>query len=64
MFLLSERAKLKRSDYPLVLRVLQGPCEQVSRIFLMEQDLGEEVTYDVRLLMYNCPIIPGLHTTV
>lgn len=46
-FLSSERVKLKRSDYPLVLRVIQGPCEQVCKIFLMEEDLGEEVTYDV-----------------
>lgn len=43
----SERVKLKRSDYPLALRVMQGPCEQVCKIFLMEEDLGEEVTYDV-----------------
>lgn len=43
----SERVKLKRSDYPLVLRVMQGPCEQVCKVFLMEEDLGEEVTYDV-----------------
>ena len=43
-----ERMKLKRTDYPLVLRVMQGPCEQVCRVFLMEPDLGEEVTYDVR----------------
>lgn len=43
----SERVKLKRSDYPLVLRVIQGPCEQVCKVFLMEEDLGEEVTYDV-----------------
>lgn len=43
----SERVKLKRSDYPLVLRIMQGPCEQVCKVFLMEEDLGEEVTYDV-----------------
>uniref|UniRef100_A0A8K9UZU8 Ras-associating domain-containing protein n=1 Tax=Oncorhynchus mykiss TaxID=8022 RepID=A0A8K9UZU8_ONCMY len=53
-----ERAKLKRSDYPLVLRVLQGPCEQVSRIFLMEQDLGEEVTYDVaQYIKFEMPVL-------
>lgn len=46
----AERVKLKRSDYPLVLRVIQGPCEQVCKVFLMEEDLGEEVTYDVKLL--------------
>lgn len=46
----AERVKLKRSDYPLALRVIQGPCEQVCKVFLMEEDLGEEVTYDVNLL--------------
>lgn len=45
----SERVKLKRTDYPLVLRIIQGPCEQVCKVFLMEEDLGEEVTYDVNL---------------
>lgn len=43
----AERVKLKRSDYPLLLRIIQGPCEQVCKLFLMEEDLGEEVTYDV-----------------
>lgn len=43
----SERVKLKRTDYPMLLRIMQGPCEQVCKIFLMEEDLGEEVTYDV-----------------
>lgn len=46
-FFFPERVKLKRSDFPLVLRVIQGPCEQVCKVFLMEEDLGEEVTYDV-----------------
>lgn len=45
--ILSERVKLKRTDFPLVLRIIQGPCEQVCKVFLMEEDLGEEVTYDV-----------------
>lgn len=44
---ISERVKLKRSDYPMVLRIMQGPCDQVCKVFLMEEDLGEEVTYDV-----------------
>ncbi|XP_055776061.1 ras association domain-containing protein 2-like [Salvelinus fontinalis] len=58
-----ERAKLKRSDYPLVLRVLQGPCEQVSRIFLMEQDLGEEVTYDVaQYIKFEMPVLQSFIT--
>lgn len=44
---LSEKQKLKNSDYPLIARILQGPCEQVSKVFLMEKDQVEEVTYDV-----------------
>jgi len=43
----SERVQLKRTDYPLVVRILQGPCEHVCKIFLMEQDLGEEIPYEV-----------------
>ncbi|XP_072515794.1 ras association domain-containing protein 2b [Salminus brasiliensis] len=42
-----ERVQLKRGDHPLAVRILQGPCEQVSKIFLMEPDQVEEVTYDV-----------------
>lgn len=43
----SEKQKLKNSDYPLIARILQGPCEQISKVFLMEKDQVEEVTYDV-----------------
>ncbi|KAJ8263542.1 hypothetical protein COCON_G00159990 [Conger conger] len=58
-----ERLQLKRSDHPLVLRVLQGPCEQVSRIFLMEQDLGEEVTYDVaQYIKFEMPVLQSFIT--
>uniref|UniRef100_A0AAY5L5L3 Ras association domain family member 2a n=1 Tax=Esox lucius TaxID=8010 RepID=A0AAY5L5L3_ESOLU len=58
-----ERVQLKRSDYPLVMRVLQGPCEQVSRIFLMEQDLGEEVTYDVaQYIKFEMPVLQSFIT--
>ncbi|XP_077571676.1 ras association domain-containing protein 2-like [Stigmatopora nigra] len=53
-----ERAKLKRSDFPLVLRVMQGPCEQVCKLFLMEEDLGEEVTYDVaQYIKFEMPVL-------
>lgn len=44
---LPEKQKLKATDYPLIARILQGPCEQVSKVFLMEKDQVEEVTYDV-----------------
>ncbi|XP_019954924.1 ras association domain-containing protein 2b [Paralichthys olivaceus] len=53
-----ERMKLKRSDYPLVLRVMQGPCEQVCKVFLMEEDLVEEVTYDVaQYIKFEMPVL-------
>ncbi|XP_057688723.1 ras association domain-containing protein 2a [Corythoichthys intestinalis] len=53
-----ERVKLKRSDFPLVLRVMQGPCEQVCKLFLMEEDLGEEVTYDVaQYIKFEMPVL-------
>lgn len=45
----AERTPLKDSEYPLVYRVLHGPCEKISKIFIMETDLGEEVTHDVSL---------------
>lgn len=46
---LAERARLRDGEYPLVTRVLYGPCEKISKIFITEADLGEEVTYDVRV---------------
>ncbi|XP_061071768.1 ras association domain-containing protein 2-like [Conger conger] len=58
-----ERVKLKRSDHPLVIRVLQGPCEQVCRVFLMEEDLGEEVTYDVaQYIKFEMPVLQSFIT--
>ncbi|KAJ8395898.1 hypothetical protein AAFF_G00027810 [Aldrovandia affinis] len=53
-----ERVRLKHSDHPLVIRVLQGPCEQVCQVFLMEEDLGEEVTYDVaQYIKFEMPVL-------
>lgn len=58
-----ERVKLKRTDYPLVLRVMQGPCEQVCKVFLMEEDLGEEVTYDVaQYIKFEMPVLQSFIT--
>lgn len=58
-----ERMKLKRSDYPLLLRVMQGPCEQVCKVFLMEADLGEEVTYDVaQYIKFEMPVLQSFIT--
>ncbi|XP_075457402.1 ras association domain-containing protein 2 [Ascaphus truei] len=53
-----EKRKLKESDYPLIARILQGPCEQVSRVFLMEKDQVEEVTYDVaQYIKFEMPVL-------
>ncbi|XP_027627310.1 ras association domain-containing protein 4 isoform X2 [Tupaia chinensis] len=42
-----ERTKLKDCEYPLISRILHGPCEKIARMFLMEADLGVEVPHDV-----------------
>uniref|UniRef100_A0A672S052 Ras association domain family member 2b n=1 Tax=Sinocyclocheilus grahami TaxID=75366 RepID=A0A672S052_SINGR len=53
-----ERHQLKPNDYPLALRVLQGPCEQVSKMFLMETDQVEEVTHDVaQYIKFELPVL-------
>ncbi|XP_062319744.1 ras association domain-containing protein 4a isoform X3 [Osmerus eperlanus] len=53
-----ERSQLRESGYPLVSRVLYGPCEKISKIFIMESDLGEEVTYDVaQYIKFEMPVL-------
>ncbi|XP_064031804.1 ras association domain-containing protein 2 [Pogoniulus pusillus] len=53
-----EKQKLRASDYPLIARILQGPCEQVSKVFLMEKDQVEEVTYDVaQYIKFEMPVL-------
>ncbi|XP_061645014.1 ras association domain-containing protein 4a isoform X3 [Phyllopteryx taeniolatus] len=53
-----ERTKLRDGEYPLVTRVLHGPCEMISKIFIMEADLGEEVTYDVaQYIKFEIPVL-------
>uniref|UniRef100_A0A673KKD2 Ras association domain-containing protein 2-like n=1 Tax=Sinocyclocheilus rhinocerous TaxID=307959 RepID=A0A673KKD2_9TELE len=53
-----ERHQLKPNDHPLALRVLQGPCEQVSKMFLMETDQVEEVTHDVaQYIKFELPVL-------
>ncbi|XP_012866454.1 PREDICTED: ras association domain-containing protein 2 [Dipodomys ordii] len=55
---ISEKQKLKTTDYPLIARILQGPCEQVSKVFLMEKDQVEEVTYDVaQYIKFEMPVL-------
>ncbi|XDV48774.1 hypothetical protein PO909_018146 [Leuciscus waleckii] len=58
-----ERVQLKRTDYPLVVRILQGPCEHVCKIFLMEQDLGEEIPYEVaQYIKFEMPVLQSFIT--
>ncbi|TRY53717.1 hypothetical protein DNTS_020267 [Danionella cerebrum] len=53
-----ERTKLKDTEFPLVSRLLHGPCEQIARIFIMEEDLGEEITYDVaQYIKFEMPVL-------
>lgn len=53
-----ERTKLKDTEYPLVSRLLHGPCEKIARIFIMEEDLGEEITYDVaQYIKFEMPVL-------
>ncbi|XP_013870709.1 ras association domain-containing protein 4 [Austrofundulus limnaeus] len=53
-----ERTRLKDDERPLVTRVLYGPCEKISRIFITEADLGEEVPYDVaQYIKFEIPVL-------
>ncbi|XP_016430053.1 ras association domain-containing protein 4-like isoform X1 [Sinocyclocheilus rhinocerous] len=53
-----EKTKLKDTEYPLVSRLLHGPCEKIARIFIMEKDLGEEITYDVaQYIKFEMPVL-------
>ncbi|XP_028922475.1 ras association domain-containing protein 2 [Ornithorhynchus anatinus] len=53
-----EKQKLRGTDYPLMARILQGPCERVSRLFLMDRDQVEEVTYDVaQYIKFEMPVL-------
>ncbi|XP_060895659.1 ras association domain-containing protein 4a isoform X2 [Labrus mixtus] len=53
-----ERTRLRDGEYPLVARVLYGPCEKISKILITEVDLGEEVTYDVaQYIKFEIPVL-------
>ncbi|XP_007936824.1 ras association domain-containing protein 4 [Orycteropus afer afer] len=53
-----ERTKLKDCEYPLISRILHGPCEKIAKLFLMETDLGEEVPYDVaQYIKFEMPVL-------
>ncbi|KAJ8248524.1 hypothetical protein GJAV_G00242940 [Gymnothorax javanicus] len=53
-----ERTRLKDTEFPLMTRILHGPCEKIAKIFIMEADLGEEVTYDVaQYIKFEMPVL-------
>ncbi|XP_031160133.1 ras association domain-containing protein 4a isoform X2 [Sander lucioperca] len=53
-----EKTRLRDGEYPLVARVLYGPCEKISKILITEADLGEEVTYDVaQYIKFEIPVL-------
>ncbi|XP_028917216.1 ras association domain-containing protein 4 isoform X1 [Ornithorhynchus anatinus] len=53
-----ERTKLKDCEYPLISRILHGPCEKIAKIFLMETDLGEEVPHEVaQYIKFEMPVL-------
>ncbi|XP_063814690.1 ras association domain-containing protein 4 isoform X2 [Pseudophryne corroboree] len=53
-----ERTKLGDSEYPLICRILHSPCERIARLFLMETDLGEEVSHDVaQYIKFEMPVL-------
>ncbi|XP_026997939.1 ras association domain-containing protein 4a isoform X2 [Tachysurus fulvidraco] len=58
-----ERTKIKDDGYPLVSRVLYGPCEKIAKLFIMEKDLGEEVPYDVaQYIKFEMPVLNSFVT--
>lgn len=53
-----EQTKLKDCEYPLLARILHGPCEKIVKIFLMEADLSEEVPHDVaQYIKFEMPVL-------
>lgn len=46
-FLFPEQRRLKDDEYPLVVRVLLGPHEDVARLFLMDSQSTLEVSSEV-----------------
>ncbi|XP_058527405.1 ras association domain-containing protein 4 [Ochotona princeps] len=53
-----ERTKLRECEYPLISRILHGPCEKIAKLFLMEADLGEEVPHDVaQYIKFEMPVL-------
>ncbi|XP_031433482.1 ras association domain-containing protein 2b isoform X2 [Clupea harengus] len=58
-----ERVHLKSTDHPLAVRIMEGPCEQVSKIVLMDADQVEEVTHDVaQYIKFEMPVLQSFIT--
>lgn len=50
------RRKLLDDEYPLVVRLIQGPHEDVSRLYLMESRTTDEISCDVaQFLNFSIP---------
>ncbi|XP_077310960.1 ras association domain-containing protein 4 [Lithobates pipiens] len=53
-----ERTKLGETEFPLICRILHGPCEKIAKLFIMEADLGEEVSHDVaQYIKFEMPVL-------
>ncbi|XP_072280410.1 ras association domain-containing protein 4-like [Pyxicephalus adspersus] len=53
-----ERSKLGDTEFPLICRILHGPCERIARLFIMETDLGVEVSHDVaQYIKFEMPVL-------
>ncbi|KAE8591736.1 hypothetical protein XENTR_v10018556 [Xenopus tropicalis] len=53
-----ERTKLGETEFPLICRILQGPSERIAKIFMMETDLGEEISHDVaQYIKFEMPVL-------
>lgn len=45
--LISEQRRLRDDEYPLLVRVMLGPHEDVSKLFLMDRQNTEEISSEV-----------------
>ncbi|KAM9327127.1 ras association domain-containing protein 4 [Gastrophryne carolinensis] len=53
-----ERTKLGETEYPLICRILHGPCERIVKLYIMETDLGVEVSHDVaQYIKFEMPVL-------
>ncbi|XP_040176706.1 ras association domain-containing protein 4 isoform X2 [Rana temporaria] len=53
-----ERTKLGEIEFPLICRILHGPCEKIAKLFIMETDLGVEVSHDVaQYIKFEMPVL-------